>query len=164
MAMQIDYSKLSYSEPAVVHGYEQNVVLLTWALQHTTIDGNWLNLKILQRSDAELLALTTALPAIGNLTQDFQSARDIFFHLAHRFTEHQVTEIDALLCYANIGQMSRSYDPTAAQESSLYLLFCHWASLGYLLFKFFMMSTADAVDISKSFPPMKTSIDGLPLC
>ena len=53
-----------------------------WALQYIGIDGNWLSLRILQRSDQELLALSGALPAIGVLQQDFQTGRDIFFHLA----------------------------------------------------------------------------------
>jgi hypothetical protein len=71
---------LDYNEPAVIRGFDQNVILMEWALQHIQIDGNWLSLKILERSDQELLALSGALPAIGDLQQDFQTGRDIFFH------------------------------------------------------------------------------------
>ena len=166
MAVKINYNRLSYSDPAVIRGFDQNVILLQWALQHMTIDGNWLNLKILQRSDAELLALSGALPAIGDLQQDFQSGRNIFVHLAqcHRFTVVQVMQLDALLLakHPNMAQLLKSYDSTATEESTLYLLFCHWSSLGYHTYKFFMQSTAAAVDIVATFPPMKTLIDALP--
>jgi hypothetical protein len=90
-----------------------------------TIDGNWLKLKILQRSDAELLALTGILPAIGDLQQDFQSGRNVFFHLAqcHRFTEIQVTQLDALLVakHANMGQLLKSCDDTATATATAFL-------------------------------------------
>jgi hypothetical protein len=165
MNMAVKYSKLSYTEPAVIRLHDQNVELITWALRNTTIDRNWFVLRILRCSDAELQALTTGLPAISSLIQDFQSGRNIFFHIAQcrRFTEEQVSAINALLTakHTNIEPMLRSYYPTAPQENSLYPLFCHWASLGYLSFKFFMMTTAAAVEICKCFHAMKSSVDGL---
>ena len=110
--------------------------------------------------------MTTALPVIGTLQQDFHTARDIFYHLGqcHRFTAVQVEQLDALLLAknANMHQLLRSYDSGATAETSLYLMFCNWASLGFHTFKFFMQSTAAAVDIVATFPGMKTEIDSLP--
>ena len=146
MAAKINYHRLDYDDPTLIRGFDQNVILLEWALRYIEIDGNWLILRILQRSDQDLLALTTALPAIGTLQQDFHTARDIFYHLGqcHRFTAVQVDQLDALLLAknANMNQLLRSYDRNATAESSLYLMFCHWASFGFHTFKFFMQSTA----------------------
>jgi hypothetical protein len=110
--------------------------------------------------------LSTALPIIGSLQQDFHTARDIFYHLGqcHRFTAVQLDQLDALILAknANMHQLLRSYDSSATAETSLYLMFCHWASLGFHTFKFFMHSTAAAVEIVSTFPAMKTEIDSLP--
>ena len=145
MATKINYHRLDYDDPAMIRGFDQNVTLLEWALRYIGIDGNWLSLRILQRSDQELLALSTALPAIGMLQQDLHTGRNIFYHLAqcHQFTAVQVEQLDALLLakHANMGQLLRSYDRNATAESSLYLMFCHWASFGFHTFKFFMQST-----------------------
>ena len=90
---------MDYCLPVRIPGYSGNLAILNWFLQHSQAENGWITFSILTKSDGELSALKTVLPAIGDLKRDLQSQANILFHLSEtkRFTAQQMVDIDALI-------------------------------------------------------------------
>ena len=140
MATDIKLDNLQWVQPDQIRHFADNVALIKWALTHTAIDAGWLTLRIFNCSKQELKVLTDAIPAVGELKHDFQSAMTVFYHLSTyvRFTSKQVDEIDAIITdkHAQMNATLRGFFPDSDRES-LYKVWTQWASLGYRSWEFF---------------------------
>ena len=83
MATDIVYTNCSWEAPNEIRAFLDNKTLITWALTHISLEGNWVMLRPFNCSKPELKVLSDALADMGPLKFDFQSALTVFFHLAN---------------------------------------------------------------------------------
>ena len=74
MATDIIYANCTWEPQNEIRGFTDNKTLITWALRYISLQGNWIILRPFSLSKAELRTLSDALPEIGVLKHDFQSA------------------------------------------------------------------------------------------
>ena len=94
----INYDRLEYTQPARINGFASNLAILTWFKTHTLATDGWVKFTIITKSDGELNALKTAVPAIGALKRDLQSQMNVFFHVSEvkRFNAPQTLETNLI--------------------------------------------------------------------
>ena len=94
------YTWAGWTDPEPVRGFDNNKLLLQWALQHANIAGNWLHLQVRSCSEGELVDLSNAVLQTGLLaTASLVTARKIMYFLStdHRFTHDQEAELSLLI-------------------------------------------------------------------
>jgi hypothetical protein len=164
MATDIVYASCTWEPPNEIRGFIDNKTLITWALRFISLHGNWILLLPFSLSKAELQTLSDALPDVGTLNHDFQSALVIFFHLGkhHRFNPDQIAELDAAISAKaeNMEVLLRSYFPNSTGQS-VYKVFTQWASLGFHSWIFLMNKCHWATQMLLKFSPFKTCVDNL---
>lgn len=166
MAHNIILSELEFQPPDQIRGFEDNMILIRWALQHCRLDGNWLSLKLFSCSRAELRTLSDSVSnnQIPELRFDFQSVLCIFSHLSQfvRFTQEQTNEISQAISdkHATMENVLRGFFPAQAGDS-LYKIWCEWASLGFKAWSYMRIKTYYSYKICELFGPFKKTCDEL---
>ena len=134
MATDIEYASCTWEAPNEIRAFLDNKTLITWALTHISLEGNWILLRPFSCSKPELNVLSDSLPDMGPLKFDHQSALTVFFHLANhlRFSVEQIAELDTLITAKadNMEVLLRSYFPESTGQS-VYKVFTQWAGLGF---------------------------------
>ena len=80
----------TWTPPGVIRGFETNLPLLRWFFAHATVQGGWVKLDYLAKSDQELRNLVETVPDFGTATRDLSSFRALLFHLG---SEHRLSLI-----------------------------------------------------------------------
>ena len=140
MASDIVYTNCSWEAPNEIRAFLDNKTLISWALTHIQLEGNWIILRPFNCSKPELKVLSDALADMAPLKFDFQGALTVFFHLKNhlRFSPEQVAELDAIIAdkAENMEALLRSYFPEST-GLSIYRVFTQWANLGFKSWIFF---------------------------
>ena len=74
MATDIVYASCTWEAPNEICAFLDNKTLITWALTHISLEGNWILLRPFSCSKPELKVLSDSLPDMGPLKFDHQSA------------------------------------------------------------------------------------------
>ena len=122
---------------------------------------------MITKSDGELNALKTAVPAIGALKRDLQSKMNVLFHVSEvkHFTIPQTLEINDLIAGWSPQPVDifKNYWPGGEDlipnDASHYDLLGNWASLAFNSTQYPLFKVRDAIAMIESFELFQNSAD-----
>lgn len=164
MAHSIQFSAdYRWIPPGAIRSFETNLSLLRWFFTHAQVNGDWIKLDWLSKSDAELGELVRTVPDFGEAKRNLSTFRVLLFHLgtSHRFSDDQINQIDELISGwdDHAKDVLRRYSPDVAPNASGYLLLTEWAKKAELLVQYIQKKTAFACQIVETYASFRRDVD-----
>ena len=151
--------------PGAIRSFDANLNLLKWFFTHSTVQGGWVKLDFLAKSDAELRQLVETVPDFGTAARNLTSFRNLLFHLSseHRFSEDQVTQIGTLITDWNAQGVEtlKRYCPDEPATASNYRLLVVWAGKAEQMIAYVQRKIAHSCAIVDTFGKFREDFDKL---
>ena len=158
MAHSIQFTPdFSWVPPGAIRSFDTNLSLLKWFFTHATVQGGWVKLDFLGKSDAELRQLVETVPDFGTAARNLISFRNLLFHLGseHRFSEDQVNQIGTLITdwSAQGVETLKRYCPDEPGTASSYRLLVVWAQKAEKLIAYLHLVCYEIQGVPKKITP-----------
>jgi hypothetical protein len=111
MATDIVYTNCSWEAPNEIRAFLDNKTLITWALTHISLEGNWVILRPFNCSKPELKVLSDALADMAPLKFDFHGALSVnpvdILHLSFHVVRGGVEDLRLKPTMSAIGELNQ---------------------------------------------------------